>query len=81
MNEFEEKVLNEIISCEISTYTCFYPYGKAVVSISNLAMLLKCSKYKLRKALKGLLDIGYIEYTSQGRPAVESNTENGYELI
>lgn len=81
MSEFEEKVLREIISCEISLYTCCYAPGRAVVSISNLATLLKCSKYKLRKALKGLIAIGYIEFTSQGRPAIEINTENGRELI
>lgn len=81
MNDFEEIVLNTIISCEISLYTCCYAPEKAVVSTGNLAKLLKCSKYQIRKAIKGLLAIGYIEYTSQGRPAIESNTENGYELI
>ena len=81
MNEFEEKVLKEIISCEIGTYTCCYAPERAVVSIGNLASLLNCTKYKVRKAIKGLLAIGYVEYTSQGRPAIESNTENGYELI
>ena len=81
MDEFEEKVLNTIISCEIGTYTCCYAPARAVVSTSNIAKLLECSKYKVRKALKSLLAIGYIEYTSLGRPAIESNTENGYELI
>lgn len=81
MNEFEEQILNTIIGCEISTYTCTYAPEKAVVTISNLAMLLEWSKYKVRKALKGLMAIGYIEYTSQGRPAIVSNTENGYELV
>lgn len=81
MNEFEENVLNTIISCEISTYTCCYAPEKAVVTIGNLAKLLKCSRYKVRKALKALMAIGYIEYTSQGRPAIESNTENGYEMV
>lgn len=81
MNEFEEKVLKEIISCEISTYTCCYAPERAVVPTGNLASLLNCTKYKVRKAIKGLLAMGYVEYTSQGRPAIESNTENGYELI
>lgn len=81
MSEFEEKVLNTIINCEISTYACCYGPDRAVIPISNLANLLQCSKYKVRKALKSLLAIGYIEYTSQGRPAIESNTENGYELV
>lgn len=81
MNEFEEEVLKEIIACEISTYTCCYAPSKAVVTTSNLADLLKCTKYKVRKALKGLIAIGYIEYISQGCPAIESNTENGCELI
>lgn len=81
MNEFEEKVLKKIISCEISTYTCCYAPERVVVSTGNLASLLNCTKYKVRKAIKGLLAIGYVEYTSQGRPAIESNTENGYELI
>ena len=81
MSEFEEKVLKEIIACEISLYTCCYAPLQAVVSISNLAKLLKCSKYKVRKAIKSLIAIGYVKYTSQGRPAIESNTENGCELV
>ena len=36
MNEFEEQILNTIIGCEISTYTCTYAPEKAVVTISNL---------------------------------------------
>ena len=51
-----------------------------MVTISNLAATLECTKYKVRKALKGLMAIGYVEYTSLGRPAIESNTENGREL-
>ena len=71
MNDFEEKVLKTIIGCEVGLYTCCYAPEKAVVSTSNLASLLKCSKYKVRKALKVLVAIGYIEYTSLGRPAIE----------
>lgn len=81
MTEFEEKILKMIINCEIATYSCCYAPERAVVPTSNLASLLKCSKYKVRKALKGLIAMGYIEYASQGRPAIESNTENGYELV
>ena len=81
MNEFDEKVLSTIINCEVSLYTCCYAPDRAVVSTSNLASLLECTKYKVRKALRVLKDLGYIEYTSQGRPAIESNTENGRELI
>ena len=33
------------------------------------------SKYKMRKALKELIADGLIEYTSQGRPAIESCEE------
>lgn len=81
MNEFEEQILKAIISCEISTYTCSYAPEKVVVTTSNLATLLEWTKYKVRKALRGLMAIGYVEYISQGCPAVESNTENGRELI
>ena len=81
MTDIEEKLLKTIIDCEISLYTCSYAPPKAVVSTGNLAKLLNCSKYKARKGLKELLAAGYIEYTSQGQPAIESNTENGYELI
>lgn len=54
MNEFEEQIVNTIISCEIGTYTCTYGPEKAVITISNLATLLEWSKYKMRKALKVL---------------------------
>lgn len=81
MNQDEMKVLETIISCEISTYECWYAPRQAVVPTSNIAYLLGWSKYKVRKCLNALKAIGYIEYMSQGRPAIESNTENGYELI
>ena len=81
MTEIENEILNAIISCEICTYTCCYAPPRAVVPIGNLATLLNYSRYNLRKSLKELIAAGYIEYTSQGRPAIESNTENGHELI
>lgn len=71
--DLKERVFETIINCEISLYSCTYSPDKAVVTISNLVTLLKdTTKYKVRKALKELIEDDLIYYTSQGRPAVES---------
>lgn len=88
-----EKILQELINCEISSYTTPYAPDRAVVTISNLCKLTGYTRYKARKALKGLIAEGLVEYTSQGCPAIESRGEyrelvveagppiNGYALI
>lgn len=82
MTEDSRKVLNCIMSCEISLYTACHAPDKAVVPISNIVSLLKCSKYRARKALKELRELELIEYTSQGCPAIVSYGAESYpELI
>ena len=82
MTENASKVLECIMSCEISLYTACYAPDKAVVPISNIASLLKWTKYRVRKALKELRELELIEYTSQGCPAIVSYGAESYpELI
>ena len=71
--EAKSKLLNNIISCEIGSYTTLYAPEKAVITITNLLNLNEgLTKYRARIALKELIVEGLIEYTSQGCPAVES---------
>lgn len=81
MNDFEKRVFGILISCEIGTQEVCYAPLHAVVPISDIARFADCSRYKARSALKSLISKGYVEYTHQGQPAIESNTENGCELI
>lgn len=68
----KEKVLNSIISAEIGSYMTLYAPSPSVITISNLMNLTGLTRYGTRKALKALQREGYIYYTSQGCPAVES---------
>lgn len=74
MTDEASDVLSIIISCEISRSENIYAPGndKAVVPISSIEVVLEISKYRIRKALKELREMGLIEYTSQGRPAIIS---------
>lgn len=73
LDDIKQKLFKHIISCEFATYESCYSPGYAVVSISNLMLFEPgISKYRMRKALKELIADGLIEYTSQGRPAIES---------
>ena len=73
LDKLKQKLFKHIISCEFATYECWYAPDCAVVSNSNLMSFEPdISKYKMRKALKELVADGLIEYTSQGRPAIES---------
>lgn len=82
MTDIANEVLRCLISCEISLYTTCYAPEKAVVPISNIASLLKWSKYRIRKALKELRELELIEYTSQGCPAILSYGAESYpELL
>lgn len=83
MTDEAKVILNCLISCEISLYTSLYAPDEAVVPISNLMSLNKgMTKYAIRKALKELKEMGFIEYTSQGCPAIVSpSTESHYEEL
>lgn len=72
LEQAKEKVLNNIISAEIGTYTTMYAPDKAVLSISNIMSLTGLTKYGARKAIKELIKDGMVYYTSQGCPAIES---------
>lgn len=75
LEQAKEKVLNNIISAEIGTYTTMYAPDKAVLSISNIMSLTGLTKYGARKAIKELIKDGMIYYTSQGCPAIVSRGE------
>lgn len=75
LNMAKERVLNNIISAEISSYMCTYAPDRAVITISNLVKLTGLTKYGVRKAIKELIKDGMIYYTSQGCPAVVSYGE------
>lgn len=81
LDKIDEGVLLEIIGCEISGYTTAYATDRAVISAKNVSRNLNAPIYQVRKSIRKLVNIGYIERCSVGRPAIESNTENGYELI
>lgn len=72
MSDDEKTVFRCMGNCEISTYITLYAPQKCVVSTGNIASLLRWTKYRVRKAIKGLVEIGLIERASCGNPAVES---------
>lgn len=61
--------------CRIANIVDISLYDEDVFTTSQLAEFMGISKYKTRKAIKILLDIGYIERGSVGRPAIV----RGYE--
>lgn len=72
----KECILRVIVNCQISTYTSLYAPGEAVVTISKLLSLIDgLTKYRARLALKDLIRDGFIEYKSQGCPAIVSYGE------
>lgn len=74
--EAKVKIFDCLISCEISLYTCLYAPDNAVVPISDIIHLINgLTKYRARKALKELINDGFIYYTSQGCPAIVSYGE------
>lgn len=73
MSEFDERVVFHCIAnCEVSTYTIMYPPQRVVVSTGEIAKMCLWSKYRARKAIKGLVEKGLIERASCGNPAVVS---------
>lgn len=71
MND-ENIVFNRIANCEVSSYSIPYPPDRVVVSTGEIAKMCLWSKYRVRKAIKGLVEKGLIERASCGCPAVES---------
>lgn len=71
MND-ENIVFNCIANCEVSSYSIPYPPDRVVVSTGEIAKMVSWSKYRVRKAIKGLVEKGLIERASCGCPAVES---------
>lgn len=73
MSESDERaVFHCIANCEVSTYTIMYPPQRVVVSTGEIAKMCLWSKYRVRKAIKGLVEKGLIERASCGNPAVVS---------
>ena len=68
----EIAVFQCIANCEVSSYTCLYGPQKVVVSTGEIAKMCLWTKYRARKAIKGLVEQGLIERASCGNPAVES---------
>lgn len=71
----EKIVFNRIANCEVSSYSIPYPPDRVVVSTGEIAKMASWSKYRVRKAIKGLVEKGLIERASCGCPAVESYGE------
>ena len=74
MND-ENIVFNRIANCEVSSYSIPYPPDRVVVSTGEIAKMCLWSKYRVRKAIKGLVEKGLIERASCGNPAVVSYGE------
>ena len=71
MND-ENIVFNCIANCEVSSYSIPYSPDRVVVSTGEIAKMCLWSKYRVRKAIKRLVEKGLIERASCGCPAVES---------
>ena len=71
----EKIVFHCIANCEVSSYSIQYPPDRVVVSTGEIAKMCLWSKYRVRKAIKGLVEKGLIERASCGYPAVESYGE------
>ena len=81
MTEDEKTVFLQMINAEIGMYTWMYTPSRFVCSARFVAALYGWTRYKARKALKGLAGHGLIELVSIGRPAVESFDGEVYELV
>lgn len=75
MTSDEKAVFHCIANCEVSSYTWLYSDNRIVVSTGEIAKMCLWSKYRVRKAIAGLVVKGLIERASCGRPAVVSNGE------
>jgi len=79
MNDIKETYYGAVFlvfcSAEISTYTTMYAPDRAVVSTKEVARILKWTEYRARKAIKSLVNRGWLERASVGCPAVVSYGE------
>lgn len=81
MSEDEVKVFDIIINSEIGSYECSYALRQNAISCKAIMKISGLSEYKVKKSIKSLVEQGYIERVSVGRPAVESYNGECYELI
>ena len=75
MTSDEKAVFHVIANCEVSSYSTTYAPDKVVVSTGDIAKMCLWSKYRTRKAIKGLVEKGLIERASCGCPVVVSYGE------
>ena len=75
MTSDEKAVFHVIANCEVSSYTWSYAPEKVVVSTGEIAKMCRWTKYRVRKAIKGLVEKCLIERTSVGMLAVVSYAE------
>ena len=68
----EIAVFHCIANCEVSSYTTMYAPNRVVVSTGDIAKMCLWSKYRTKKAIKGLVEKGLIERASCGNPAIVS---------
>lgn len=59
-------------NAECGSYMTMYAPEKVVVSTKEIAKILKWTEYRTRKAIKALVERGWIERASIGCPAVVS---------
>lgn len=79
MNDAKEIYLGAVflVFChaEIGSYMCTYGPERVVVSTKEVANVIHCSVYRARKAIRELVECGWIERVSCGCPAVVSYGE------
>ena len=71
----EIAVFHCIANCEVSSYTTMYGPSRVIVSTGDIAKMCLWSKYRTKKAIKGLVEKGLIERASCGNPAIVSYGE------
>jgi len=75
MTSDERSIFHTIANCEVSSYTWQHVEDRIVVSTGEIAKMTLWTKYRVKKAIKGLVEKGLIERASVGRPAVASYGE------
>lgn len=79
MNDEKEIYLGAVFlvfaQAEIGSYMCTYGPERVVVSAKEVANVMRWSVYKARKAIRELVQRGWIERASCGCPAVVSYGE------
>lgn len=72
MTSDAKSVLSVIINADLSINMTMYGPDKGVISTKNIAYILKWSKYRTKKAIAELKEMGYIKRESVGCPAIVS---------